>query len=252
MECGDVVDVEPYKVAACSCGWTVAQGDADGSAASHWETALSAFDIWNDTDDLVVVGWRAVDVAIRRATVKQHPISAVLAVWQNRDRNGYAPRYGGLAPTIIACADVEQETCPNASTFQHIERILTFGRKYHGSRILVHCSQGMGRAPASALAIVADRLGPGREEEALEAVLKLRPCAMFNQHIVALADMTLDRRGTLAKAVKWHPLLRARRWARRSDTGWQGPPGLLMPYGGGEDLSEWEQQSADEKRPAKQ
>ncbi|WP_458098263.1 tyrosine phosphatase family protein [Roseomonas sp. WA12] len=84
-----------------------------------------------------------------------------------------------------------------------IERALKFGRdSLGGRRLLVHCNAGVGRSTAIALAIIADRLGRGREQDALNELVRLRPGAVPNLHVLALADEILGRAGALVQAVR--------------------------------------------------
>ena len=96
---------------------------------------------------------------------------------------------------------------------EQIQRLLEFARKrgpFQG-RLLVHCAQGISRSSACALALLADRLGPGEEVRAAQALLEatrktsrrgwredsIRP----NATIVRLTDELLDRNGALMQAV---------------------------------------------------
>lgn len=81
-----------------------------------------------------------------------------------------------------------------------VEQILEFARSVEGP-LLLHCNHGLSRSPAAAIAVLADRLGAGHEDEALEAVLKMRPEALPNRHIVTLADAVLGRNGELIRPV---------------------------------------------------
>ncbi|WP_458098442.1 tyrosine phosphatase family protein [Roseomonas sp. WA12] len=85
-----------------------------------------------------------------------------------------------------------------------IELALEFGRAVQadGGHMLVHCHVGIGRSTAVALAILADRLGEGHEEAALAELLRIRPQAVPNLHVVSLADDILDRGGALLRTVQ--------------------------------------------------
>jgi predicted protein tyrosine phosphatase len=83
-----------------------------------------------------------------------------------------------------------------------IENAVAFGRAENRDRLLVHCNAGVGRSTAVALAIIADKLGPGREREALDELLRLRPQAIPNLHVLALADDVLGRGGELVRVVR--------------------------------------------------
>lgn len=95
--------------------------------------------------------------------------------------------------------------------------LLAAGRAARSSRLLIHCHQGQSRSPAAALAVVADRLGPGREDEAAATVIHRWPASACNAEVVALADRVLDRRGRLIDA-----------W-RRADA---ARPKLIIPSAG--------------------
>jgi predicted protein tyrosine phosphatase len=69
------------------------------------------------------------------------------------------------------------------------------------SKILVSCDYGASRSPALAYVLVADQLGPGREPEALDVTLQIRPDAVPNRLVVKLGDMLLGREGNLVKAL---------------------------------------------------
>lgn len=82
-------------------------------------------------------------------------------------------------------------------------------------RLLVHCEAGVGRSTATALAIIAERMGKGREAEAMAEVLRLRPEASPNLRVVELADDILGCDGALLAEVIRHtetnPKIRRRR-----------------------------------------
>lgn len=82
-------------------------------------------------------------------------------------------------------------------TREHARQVLAFGRKHAAGKLLVHCVAGVGRSPAAALAVLADRYGPGREADALEELLRLRPDAVPNLALTMAADEELDREGAL-------------------------------------------------------
>ena len=58
----------------------------------------------------------------------------------------------------------------------------------------------MSRSPAIALAILAEWLGSGREEEAVAELLKVVPLCTPNSLLVELADKFLGRNGELVKS----------------------------------------------------
>ncbi len=252
LECGEIVTAVVNGETRCACGSTVVEGDYDGHAVSHaYGSWLPQYDRWDDDGDLVVLSQSAVAIAIRRAELAGRPFDAVLALRTSPllsspfvgDRpddvaNDMAD-YRGHKPIVVACADCESDDWRGAPTLEHIEAILAFGRAHAGKRVLIHCRQGLARSPAAALAILADRLGPGREAEAVEEVLRLRPCSIVNLHMTLLADQALNRNGDLWQAARRHPLIRARHSVRGMSEGWSRYRGLLDPDGGGNDMSRW-------------
>ena len=104
-------------------------------------------------------------------------------------------------------ADVRTEDSKHANipSRLEVEKALWFGRsalQEAGSRLLVHCSAGMSRSPAIAIALATDFAGPGSEEAAVEFVMTRRPIAVPNQLVVRLADDILSRGGRLSKALE--------------------------------------------------
>ncbi|GGF46342.1 hypothetical protein GCM10011611_61030 [Aliidongia dinghuensis] len=105
------------------------------------------------------------------------------------------------------------------ATIEHVEAAISFARERPAASLLVHCHAGIGRSPAIALAIIADRLGSGFEPEALGELLRLRPMAVPNLLAIKHADAALDRNGKLLALVEeWdgrHPRNRQRRALNR-------------------------------------
>ncbi len=87
---------------------------------------------------------------------------------------------------------------------EDVERGIDFGRLHVTDTLLIHCNVGVARSTAMALAIIADRLGPGREEEALAEVIRLRDFAVPNLAMTMLADDILGRDGKITEAVRKH------------------------------------------------
>ncbi len=84
-----------------------------------------------------------------------------------------------------------------APTRSDVEGILAFGRacleaSHRGAvHLVIHCMAGVSRSPAAAYAIVCMLLGPGSEQQALDYVLQIRPCAYPNRLMVKYADQIL-------------------------------------------------------------
>lgn len=84
---------------------------------------------------------------------------------------------------------------------EQVEAIIRFGRESLQRSLLVHCFHGVGRSAAAALAIIADRMGPGAEQAAVRTLLAGRPSATPNLVMTAHADALLGRNGALIGAL---------------------------------------------------
>lgn len=91
--------------------------------------------------------------------------------------------------------DIEAE-CETAPHELHVAHALAFARCLNGT-LLVHCHAGISRSGAMAYALLADLLGPGCEEQALEQLLAQRPIVVPNGRVVRLADKVMERGGAL-------------------------------------------------------
>jgi len=119
----------------------------------------------------------------------------------------------------LAFEDVDDDTLGvRVATKQQVEEAISFARTHSDKSMLVHCFHGVGRSAAIALAVIADRLGPGFEREALDQLVTMRPEVTPNLVVVKLADEILQRQGDLIAAVQaWEvnaPGLKEKREAR--------------------------------------
>jgi predicted protein tyrosine phosphatase len=92
---------------------------------------------------------------------------------------------------------------PLGPTAEDVEQVLAFATEARstGGMCLVHCQAGISRSTATAVLLFASWFGPGREEDAAQAVLRLVPHAMPNPLLIALGDAKLGRQGALQAAV---------------------------------------------------
>lgn len=106
------------------------------------------------------------------------------------------------AHLVLAFEDVDDDTLGvRVATPDQVGEAIAFARVHVGGALLVHCFHGVGRSAAVALAILADRAGPGGELAALDRLLSIRPQATPNLVVVKLADEVLGRGGALVAAV---------------------------------------------------
>jgi len=75
----------------------------------------------------------------------------------------------------------------------HIEGALAFADKIGDGALLIHCHAGISRSSAIALAIIAKRLGEGKEIEAIKTLKKINPNARPNKSMVWMTDEILGR-----------------------------------------------------------
>lgn len=102
---------------------------------------------------------------------------------------------------ILRFEDVDFEASDVALPHRrHVEAAIEFAREHRSGSVLIHCKAGIARSAALALAIIADRLGDGREEEAVRHLLEIRPEAVPNLLLLPMADEVLERNGRLEKA----------------------------------------------------
>ena len=94
---------------------------------------------------------------------------------------------------------------PQASpTVDDARAIIHFARrvKEDGGLLLCQCQAGVSRSPAAALLCMAAWTGLGREQECVEQLLGIRPCAAPHPGLIAFGDQLLGREGRLIAAVK--------------------------------------------------
>jgi predicted protein tyrosine phosphatase len=100
-------------------------------------------------------------------------------------------------------------------TREQVVEGLEFARRFVDLRLLIQCEAGVSRSGALGVAILADRLGPGREQHALEEALRIAPAIIPNLLIVRLADEVLGRDGALTRCVEaWDAQFPAHRYRR--------------------------------------
>lgn len=91
--------------------------------------------------------------------------------------------------------DIEAE-CEGAPQESHVVEAFAFARSISGA-LLVHCHAGISRSGAMSYALLADLLGPGQEEQALDHLLAQRPIVVPNGRVVRIADKVMGRGGAL-------------------------------------------------------
>ena len=76
---------------------------------------------------------------------------------------------------------------------KHILQALSFADRIGEGSILIHSHAGISRSSAIALAIIAKRLGAGKEQDAISVLEQINPHSRPNKSIVWLTDEILER-----------------------------------------------------------
>ena len=76
---------------------------------------------------------------------------------------------------------------------KHILQALSFADRIGEGSILIHCHAGISRSSAIALAIIAKKIGKGKERESIKILEQINPHARPNKSIVWLTDEILER-----------------------------------------------------------
>lgn len=171
--------------------------------------------IQSSSGDLVVA-------SLSQARKHKRRFDAVITLEDPACRPGDRLRFNrrpAPAHMVLAFEDVDDDTLGvRVATREQVADALAFAREHAAGALLVHCFHGVGRSAAIALAILAERAGPGGEPAALKRLLAIRPEATPNLVVVKRADEILGRGGALVAAVAaWEaatPGLEARRIAR--------------------------------------
>lgn len=125
----------------------------------------------------------------------------VLSIEDAGFTNGLRIPPGRTAQTIMQFDDTDiTNGKARAVTKEEVRDLLLKARHYVSSKLMVHCHQGLSRSAAVVLGIISDRIGPGREVEAVSILLRIRPSSVCNRLIVRYADELLARGGALLKA----------------------------------------------------
>ncbi|MEN3145325.1 hypothetical protein ABDF71_25365 [Ochrobactrum sp. WV_118_8] len=148
-------------------------------------------------------------MSLKNALERHTEFDAVISI-ENADRNLVSLSVDDGRPHLtLRFNDIDFDDGTELSvTSQHLVDALSFYRDFSigrslGLRLLIHCNAGRCRSPAIALLFIAWELGAGRENEAVERIIKLVPKAAVNLQVLRLADDLLNRHGDLIRA--WEP-----------------------------------------------
>lgn len=109
----------------------------------------------------------------------------------------------GMSQLVLAFNDVTKlDRHWTAPSLEHVTQAIDFARGHKDSKLLIHCAAGVSRSPAIALTVIADRLGAGRETEAVEYLFSTFASIEPNERVVACADRVLERDRALLGAFR--------------------------------------------------
>ncbi len=107
---------------------------------------------------------------------------------------------------LITETDGDGSAYVNIPTRAHAERVLSWFHSVAtrpGARIVVHCTAGRSRSSAAAFIMLCDRLGPGKEAEAMAELLKAcERTPLPNTLLVKFADELLGRKGEMIRVAQ--------------------------------------------------
>lgn len=100
---------------------------------------------------------------------------------------------------VVSEIDARQCNTKAASSDDIKQAIIFFrvARQHPDYKVLISCDYGASRSPALAYVLLADQYGLGRESEAFNEVLSIRPESIPNKLVVQIADQLLARQGQL-------------------------------------------------------
>lgn len=141
--------------------------------------------------------------SLSMARRKKRQYEAILTIEDPHFRNGVRfHRNPHPVHLVLRFEDVDKDLRPRiaAASEEQVEAAIEFGRDNVDRTMLVHCRAGIARSAALALAIIADRDGPGVEDASVSTLLSVRPESVPNLHVLGIADRFLGRDGRLTEA----------------------------------------------------
>jgi predicted protein tyrosine phosphatase len=139
--------------------------------------------------------------SLREARQEWHAYAHVITIEDPSMENGLRiSATERTRQTVFQFDDTDNPLSSRGPKASDVQDMLLIGRNNVGRRMMLHCVEGKSRSAAVALGIITDRMGPGREEEAVQLLKRIRPMAVCNWLIVQQIDTLLNRGGSLAAA----------------------------------------------------
>lgn len=132
---------------------------------------------------------------------------------------GFAPRLpanSGITHSIMHFHDSNAPRAYQPATARHLLAVTNFAidHAYRSpdAKLLLHCGWGVSRSTAATLFVLAGfdqaKNGVCNPEACVRQLLKIRPQAAPDMHIVRMADKSLGLRQALVKAVETNPQIK--------------------------------------------
>lgn len=143
---------------------------------------------------------RVAVLGYREALREEAGFDAVISI-EDVETSARLRRLPGRPQLVLAFDDLDHDDGETVvASAAQLRAALAFARIHRGGGLLVHCQAGLCRSPAVALAVLADRLGPGAEDDAVRRLFAIRPGCGPNLVALAAADEALGRGGRLRDA----------------------------------------------------
>ena len=134
--------------------------------------------------------------AVREADVSI--FDGVITIEDSRIENPFRLKAENLKQLVLCFDDISVPLDDFIEPQEkHILQALSFADRIGEGSILIHCHAGISRSSAIALAIIAKKIGKGKEREPIKILEQINPHARPNKSIVWLTDEILERYGKL-------------------------------------------------------
>jgi predicted protein tyrosine phosphatase len=180
----------------------------------------AGYDTWVECPQIIVLGYSEAAMLLRDPG--SLPINAILSIHGQREFAVDPPH--GVSQIVLRFDDAQpppddpieasrwrlrQRDAADIGlnlhppTIDDARRIIEFGEMHRNvpGAVLFQCLAGISRSPAAALLCLATWMGPGRERESIDAVLRRRPAAVPHRGLVEFGDELLGRSGALVAAL---------------------------------------------------
>ena len=136
-----------------------------------------------------------------REAARESDISAydgVITIEDTTEKNPFRVEFEYPLQLVLRFDDIQMPVDQwVAADDSHVSSALNFARQWDQPSLLIHCTAGISRSPAIALAVLADCYGKGREVDSIKELLKSAILCKPNKRVVEIADRLLVREGRL-------------------------------------------------------